>query len=397
MALLRLGHNLWLPYNPDAYLDSGSLGHTWLIGQTGKSALLESLATQLAYENIPFAFIDPLSTSMPYLLKSLPKRWIPETVYFDPFDPESVLPWNPLEDLALQQEKVASALVALFKKMLKEGAFEGRSQDILRMSILALQGIDDATFLHIERILNDDQWRRLHVVPKLMGSVRRFWEIEYEGWIKDRQRSMSIAAPQNKLRIFTTSTVLTDILCAKERLSPKKIVQSKIFLCDLDAQRLGEIEATVLASLLLARLALAAEKPYIVFIDNVEYISPGILGFALKSKLQLVLAHRYGSEVDMSKLMASCQNKFVFQVGDDDARRLETVFPANVQLRHLVDQRPFTCFVKLGQQVLNLETFAPYATYGTTKTPDSIREQSRERYQRSRAAVREYRRSLGVG
>ena len=61
---------------------------------------------------------------------------------------------------------------------------------------------------------------------------------EYEGWIKDRQRSISIAAPQNKLRIFTTSTVLTDILCAKERISPKEIVKSKIFLCDLDAQRL---------------------------------------------------------------------------------------------------------------------------------------------------------------
>ena len=381
--VLLLGKNFFLPENPDAYSDLP--GNTWLVGQTGKSTLLENLATQLAYQGVAFAFIDPLSTSVPFLLEHLPKRWHRDTVYADPFDPEYVLPWNPLEDLQLQQEKITAQMVALFRKMLKEGAFEGRSQDVLRMSLLALSGLEDATFLHIEKLLHDDSWRRNVIVPKLLGSVRRFWEQEYEQWIKDRQKTMAIAAPQNKLRIFTTSQILTEMLCAKERIAPREIMQNKILLCDIQGHELGEIEAGVLSSLFLARLTSTANHEYVVLIDNAEFISKGVLDAALANPyLKIIVATDHSSQIDMKRI----QNFFVFQVNEDDANKFKGIFPYHMQ-RYFMDVGEHICYVKCGRELLYLKTYPPYA--GTlSKTADRIRTQSAQRYARTRSAVRAY-------
>jgi len=269
-----------------------------------------------------------------------------------------------------------------------------RSQDLLKMGVLALNGIPDATLLHIPKLLTEDTWRRLVIVPKLQGPCRAFWEEEYEQWIKERQRSQAIAPLMNKLRIFTTSSPLRDTLCAKERISPRQITQGKILLCDLAGPLLGQLETTVLASLLLARLSIIADRPYIVFIDNVEYLSQGILTSALANpNIGVVLAHTFGSQVDMDAIMSHTSNVFAFQVNTRDARELEQLFPAYVQVSHLVDQRPFTCYTKLGQQVFRMETLPPFG--GTvSKTKEHILQQSRERYSRSRTAVREYLRHI---
>src|SRR5207247_1348078 len=85
MSSLTLGKNLFLPGNPDALLDpSALLGHAWLIGQTGKSTLLQNLAIQLAYQNVNFCFIDPLSTSVPTLLHQIPKERIGDVISLNP-------------------------------------------------------------------------------------------------------------------------------------------------------------------------------------------------------------------------------------------------------------------------------------------------------------------------
>jgi hypothetical protein len=395
MALLTLGKNLYLPGNPDASLPVDQIGNTWLIGQTGKSTLLENLATQLAYAGIPFAFIDPLSTSVPRLLEQLPKQWHRDTVYLNPLS-DFCVPWNPLEDLSLQQDKVASQMVSLLETMLESGSFLYRSQDLLKMSVLALQGIENATLLHIPKLLTDDQWRRYSIAPTLGGPVRDFWDEEYEQWIKERERSAAIAALMNKVRIFTTSSPLKDILCAKERITPRQITQGKILLADIHGTDLGQLETTVLCSLLLARLNLATCKPYIVLIDNVEYISHGILESALANPhLYVIMAHIHGTQVDMDAVMAHAQNIFAFQVNTTDARQLEQLFPEYVQARHLVDQRPYTCYVKQAQNVYRLETFPPYA--GTiSKTAVRIRTQSAQRYARARTAVHAYLRSVAA-
>ena len=100
-----------------------------------------------------------------------------------------------------------------------------------------------------------------------------------------------------------------------------------------------------------------------------------------------------GSQVDMDAIMSHTSNVFAFQVNTRDARELEQLFPAYVQVSHLVDQRPFTCYTKLGQQVFRMETLPPFG--GTvSKTKEHILQQSRERYSRSRTAVREYLRHI---
>ena len=257
------------------------------------------------------------------------------------------------------------------------------------MAVLALNGIENATLIHIPKLLTDDAWRRLKIVPLLTGAVRDFWETEYENWIKERDRNSTIQALMNKLRLFTTNSHVRDMLCAKERLSPREIMGAKILLADLQGYELGQLETTVLSSLLLARLASLANRPYIIFLDNVEYISAGILESALANPhLCVIMAHAHGRQIDFQAIMARANNIFVFQVNEEDASKFKGVFPYAMQ-RYFSDQRPYTCYAKVGQNMLQLETYPPYA--GTlSKTADRIRTQSAQRYARSRSAVRAY-------
>ncbi len=369
--MLHLGKNLWRVGLPPAYLDPRDLlGNAWLLGQGETTSLLEHLAWQLVNRGQGLAYIDPLGTSVRFIMDILPRMRIGDTLFVDPFS-SAVIPWNPLEDLGHAHERVASEMVHLLENMLDGGSFLYRSQDLLKMCILSLAHIPDATLLLIPKLLQNDAWRRKMVVPFLDPTLYAFWEQEYENWIKERQRSTAIAPLMNKLRIFTTSSPLKDMLCSRSVIQPSDIIrQQKILLCDLQRQELGELETRVLASLFLARLNWSCNQPYFVLINNGEYIAAGILASALANpSLGVILMNTYGAQIDFDAVMGHTQNLFVFQTNMADARQFENVFPPNVQVRYLVDQRPETCYAKLGNRVLNLEVLPPLGV-----TPSKMKE-----------------------
>ena len=388
--MLNLGYDHYT--SQTAYLDPAALqGNVQIIGQTqlGKTVLMQSLAIQLMRLGWSLCYIDPLGTSMDLLLDSIPRSYLDkqDVIYLNPFD-DTVVPWNPLEG------GVSGETVHLFENLLEE-SFMSRSQDLLSMSILTLQHLPHATFEHISRVVNDDEYRRKIINPTLTDmAVKRFWQVEYESWIKERYRPQAVAALNNKMRVFSTSHPLRDMLCAKGTFQVHDLFDGKILLCDVSRGRLGKVE-TILSAMLLSKLTWAAmnsKKPYVVFYDNANFANENIFHAAAESNLSVVFAHQ--SEAQLRAPAAA--NRFVFQVGIDDARKFEGIFPYYAY-RYLADQKPYSCYAKVGQQVLHLDTLAPFTTVYGNKTQTRVRQQSREHYARSRKDVHAYLKHLGVG
>jgi hypothetical protein len=202
MLSLNLGNNRLLVDNPPATLPvEACLDNVWLIGQTGKTTLLDHIAFQLASMGYNFCFIDPLSTSVPFLLHNMPKSWGQDVVYLHSLS-DDIIPWNPLHDLADNPQDVINEMLFLLESLLAQ-SFMHHSQQLFRMGAFALAGIPEANLLHLSKLMTDDDWRRRRVVPTITDPrVRSFWKLQFQEWIKNKRRDDKIAAIQNKLDIL---------------------------------------------------------------------------------------------------------------------------------------------------------------------------------------------------
>jgi hypothetical protein len=368
-----------------AFLDPAALlENVQIIGQakTGKTTLMQSLAIQLMHHGWGFCYIDPLGTSIDLLLEDVPGTFLDtqDVIYLNPFD-ATVVPWNPLEG------DVSGETVQFFEDLL-EDSFLWRGRDLLSMSIFALANIPNAVFEQIGRIINDDEYRRKFIIPTITdATVKRFWTVEYESWIREKQRASAVAALNNKLRIFSTSHPLRDMLCAKGTFRVEELFTGKILLCDTQRGRLGKVE-TILSAMILSKLTWAAmrlDRPYVVFYDNANFANANILQAAAESPLGLIFAHQHGRQLPAP----SAAQHVIFQIGTDDARTFEGIFPYYAQ-RYLADQQPYSCYAKVGHRVMHLDPLAPFTTIYGSKTKSRVLRQSQERYARNRQAVHAY-------
>ena len=383
-TMLTLGYDRYTAQtaylNPTALLENAQI-----IGQSklGKTVFMHHLFTALMHVGWSLCYIAPLGNLDP-LLRAVPKQRYQDVIFLSPFA-EHVVPWNPLEGAASVE------MLHLFESLLGD-SFLYRSRDLLLMSILALNNVPDATLEHIPKVLMNDLYRKRVVIPSITErAVAQFWTVEYEQWIKDRERTNAIAPLLNKIRIFSTSHPLRDMLCAKGTFTVPSLFEGKIFLCDTGRGRLGDTE-TILSSMILSKLTWAAmntDRPYIVFYDNANFANEKVLQAAGESTLGLVFAHQSESQIKVP----AAANIFAFQVNTDDARKLENIFPPWVQVGHLVDQTPYTCYAKGGQKTYRLETPPPLG-FTPSKTKERVLEQSRRRYSRKREAIHEYLRSI---
>jgi hypothetical protein len=383
-TMLNLGFDRYTAQ--PAFLSPDALpGNVQMIGQgtLGKTVLMHHLATQLMQLGWSLCYISPLGDLDP-LLRAVPKSRFQDVIVLSPFG-DSVVPWNPLEG------EVTGETVHLFESLLEE-SFMARSADLLSMSIFALQNVPNATFELITKVVNDDEWRRKKINPIITEpAAKHFWEKEYEEWIKERFRRQAVAGFNNKMRVFSTSHPLRDMLCAKGTFQVSDLFDGKILLCDTQRGRLGKTE-TILSSMILSKLTWAAmriDKPFVVFYDNANFANATVLNAAAESNLGLVYAHQHGKQLEAP----AAANTFIFQVNKPDAQYFEDLFPPWVQIRDLVNQKPYTCYAKTTLHTLWLETPAPMG-FTPSKTKQRVLEQSRRLYSRKRTAIHEYLKSI---
>ena len=316
--------------------------HIYVVGKTGtgKSTLIHNMAVSDIYSGCGLAVVDPHGDLAEGILDCVPANRIDDVIYFNPADSEYPFAFNPLENVpAEQRHLVASKLISVFKKIWHE--FWGpRLEHILRHAVLTLMEYPDGTLLDIPRLLTDKDFRQA-ILPQIKHQqVREFWFTEFEkysAWF----RSEAVSPILNKVGQFLTSDLLRNIVGQKTNTFNLRqaMDEGKILIVNLAKGKIGEDNAALLGSLLVAEIYLAAlsradmpekgRQSFYLYVDEFHNFMTlsfaDILSEARKYGLSLVLAHQYLDQLDekiRAAVFGNVGTIITFRVGNEDAKYL---------------------------------------------------------------------------
>jgi len=316
--------------------------HIYVIGKTGtgKSTLIHNMAVSDIYAGCGMAVIDPHGDLAEGIMDCIPESRIADVIYFNPADSEYPVAFNPLENVpADQRHLVASKLISVFKKIWHE--FWGpRLEHILRHAVLTLMEYPDGTLLDIPRLLTDKDFRQA-ILPYIKHQqVREFWFTEFEKY-STWFRSEAVSPILNKVGLFLTSDLLRNIVGQKKNAFNLRqaMDEGKILIVNLAKGKIGEDNASLLGSLLVAEIYLSAlsradmpekgRQSFYLYVDEFHNFMTlsfaDILSEARKYGLSLVLAHQYLEQLDekiRAAVFGNVGTIITFRVGNEDAKYL---------------------------------------------------------------------------
>lgn len=319
--------------------------HMHLIGAsgTGKSTLMLNLALQDLRAGRGVAVLDPHGDLIDDLLAYMPDERIRDLILIDPSDPKCPITFNILKAHSeLEKQLLSSDLVETFKRL--STSWGDQMTAILSNAVLAiLESRVGGTLLDLRRFLVEREFRATFLETVDDEEVRYFWSREF---------SLISGKPQapilTRLNTFLRSKVLRRIVAHREsNLDLRQVMDSgAVLLVRLSQGAIGEENAALLGSLLVARLQQAAlsrqelptgqRRPFIAYLDEFHnYLTPSIssiLSGGRKYGLGLVLAHQDLTQLsDRSSALhgaaiANPATRVCFRLGDMDARRLAPGF-----------------------------------------------------------------------
>ncbi len=388
--------------------------HTYVIGKTGtgKTTLLLNMILSDIHSGEGLAVIDPHGDLAEVILDYIPKQRINDVVYFNPADTEYPISLNILEDAGPDRRHiVVSSLMSVFKRIWSD--FWGpRLEHILRNSILALlEYPESTTLLGVGRILSDPVYRE-RVVSKIDDPmVKAFWEQEFEGY-HSRLQSEAIAPIQNKVGQFLTTPLIRNIVAqVKSRIDFRGVMdEGKILICNLSKGRIGEENSSLLGSLIVTKLQLAAmervdtpedsRKDFFAYVDEFQNfmstdIFSSILSEARKYRLCLTMGHQYISQLTDSVREAVFGNvgtTIAFRLGPGDAEVFEEIFRPVFAREDLINLDKYMIYLRMAidgktSQPFSAMTLPPFYGVQLQGNKDKIIRVSRRHYAERREEI----------
>jgi hypothetical protein len=321
----------------------------YVIGKTGmgKSTLLENMAIQDIRNGEGLAFIDPHGGTADKLLDYIPEHRVKDVVYFAPFDMDSPIAFNVMEDVGYDKRHlVVSGLMATFKKIWVD-AWSARMEYILTNTLLALLEYPGATLLGVNRMYTDKSYRKMVVENIKDPVVKDFWIKEFATYT-DRYTQEATPAIQNKIGQFTGNPLIRNIIGQqKSSFDIRKMMdEKKILIINLSKGRVGDTNTQLLGSMLTTRIFLGAMSRadlsagdlanlpnFYFYVDEFQNFAnetfAEILSESRKYKLNLVIAHQYIEQMEeevRDAVFGNVGTTVVFRVGPFDAEVLETIF-----------------------------------------------------------------------
>ncbi|MEI7720149.1 MAG: type IV secretion system DNA-binding domain-containing protein [bacterium] len=334
--------------------------HMYIIGKTGmgKSTLLENMAIQDIRNGEGMAFIDPHGSTADRIMEYVPEHRIKDVVYFAPFDMEHPVAFNVMEDVGYDKRHlVVSGLLSAFRKIWVD-AWSARMEYILSNTLLALLEYPGATLLDVNRMLIQKPFRKKVVDNITDPIVKSFWVDEFANY-GDRYTQEATPAIQNKIGQFTSNPLIRNIIGQpKSSFDIRQMMDDKkILIMNLSKGRVGEVNATLLGSMLVTKIYLAAmsradvsvgamaELPsFYFYVDEFQNFAnesfSDILSEARKYKLRLIIAHQYIEQMEeevRDAVFGNVGTTVAFRVGPFDAEVLETVFQPQFTQTDLVN------------------------------------------------------------
>ncbi len=395
--------------------------HLAIIGKTGmgKTTLLQNLIASDIEAGRGVALIDPHGDLADSVLESVPKSRTNDVVLFDAGDRDYPLSFNPLACLDPEQRPlVASGVVSVFKKLYGD-SWGPRLEHILRNSLLALLEIPDTSLLSLQRLLSDLHYRKTIVGHLSDPVVRAFWETEFARW-KPNFQAEAVAPIQNKVGQFLSQPIVRSIVGqSQSRLHLREVMdQGRILVVNLSKGRLGEDASTLLGSLLVTSVQLAAmsraEIPesdrldFSLYVDEFQNFATEsfatILSEARKYRLHLTIANQYLAQLEehtAEAVFGNVGSLLSFQVGASDAEILAEQLAGDVTPQDLIALPRFTAYLRLlldgmPSRAFSIQTLPPRTRpLRDHNRPAIIRRTSRRRYARpAREVVAEVERSF---
>jgi hypothetical protein len=388
--------------------------HIYVIGKTGmgKSTMLENMAIQDIQNGEGIAFIDPHGSTAEKLLDFVPQERIKDVVYFAPFDTDYPIGFNVMEDVGYDKRHlVVAGLMGAFKRIW-EDAWSARMEYILQNTLLALLEYPNSTLLDVNRMLTNKTFRAA-VVEKITDPiVKAFWTEEFASFTDTYTREATPAI-QNKVGQFTSNPLIRNIVGQPTSSFDlrKMMDEKKIFIVNLSKGRMGETNASLLGSMLVVKIYLAAmsraDEPAAVlaklprfyfYVDEFQSMMnqafADILSESRKYKLALTLANQYIEQMEeevRDAVFGNVGTLICFRVGPFDAEVLETIFDPTFTPEDLVGLGIGQIYLTLmidgvGSKPFSAETIPPIEKPAISYRDDVVRS-SRALYGRVRADV----------
>lgn len=390
--------------------------HVYVIGKTGmgKSTLLENMAVQDIQNGEGMAFIDPHGSTAEKLLEYIPEHRIKDVLYFAPFDMESPVSFNVMEDVGHDKRHlVVSGLMSTFKKIWVD-AWSARMEYILSNTLLALLEYPGSTLLGVNRMLSDKDYRKVVVDNIKDPSVKSFWVDEFA---KYNERYMQEAgdAIKNKIGQFTANPLIRNIIGQPTSSFDVRqfMDERKILIVNLSKGLIGETNANLLGSMLITRIYLSAmsraDLPlhamksmpnFYFYVDEFQSFAneafANILSEARKYKLNLTIAHQYIEQMEeevRNAVFGNVGTTVAFRVGPFDAEVLETVFSPEFLATDIVNlgfaQVYLTLMIDgIGSRPFSAVTLPPIPQ-SKISYKDMVIAESRKQYAKPRAEIEE--------
>jgi hypothetical protein len=319
--------------------------HTHLIGASGsgKSTLLLSLILQDIARGDGVAVLDPHGDLIEEVLARVPEERFSDVVLLDPSDENYPVGVNVLHARSERERTLLSSdLVAVFRRL--STTWGDQMHSVLANAIQAfLESERGGTLLDLRRFLVEEDFREAFLESVRDPEVVYYFRREFK---------LLVGRPQGpiltRLDSFLRPKLIRNMVAQREdRIDFRGIVEGgKVFLAKLAQGAIGEENASLLGSLLVAKLnqvAMSREdlrpearRPFHLVIDEFHnFVTPSmtsLLSSARKYRVGLTLAHQELRQVEsrdrevLSAVLSNAATRIVFRVGDDDARKLEGGF-----------------------------------------------------------------------
>jgi hypothetical protein len=398
---------------------AAQMRHTAIFGKSGvgKSTLMRNMIAWDISEGVGLALTDPHGDLVNDLLDMIPKPRTNDVIYFNPDDPERVPGINPLHRVPDSQKPlVVSSIISILKNIWKD--FWGPQTEYILSNLVAalLDQKRPVTFLAVLKALVEEQYRKYLSRTLSDPTVDMFFKLYGDEW-NDRFRTEASAPLMNKVgKLIGNPLLRTVIGQPTSSFDFRRAMDTrKILLCDLSKGILGADVSSLLGSLIVSSISLAAlsrkdtqEKdriPFKLYADEVHNFIhgvdfPTILSEARKYKVPLIIATQTIAQLpedSAAALFGNCATLISFRVGGQDAEILNLEFARTVtpsQLQELPDYRiyvrtltPLNNRASMPGTPQLVNTFPPLAGTGNENTRERVTRMSRQRYGRPRAKV----------
>jgi len=343
------------------------LSHIYIIGKTGtgKSSLIETFVGEDLRFGHGFALIDPHGDLVERVASGALLDSSKRVIYINASDSTQTYGYNPLR--RVRDDKIplaASGFIETLKKLWHD-AWGVRMEHILRNCLYALLERSDATLPDILRLLTDDAYRK-QIAGRIRNEVvRRFWQDEFESY-HFRQKADAIAPIQNKLGALLSNPTLYRILVRPDHDVHMRSLMDEgdILLVNLSKGKIGEDSATVLGSLLVSTIALAAfsraevpegsRRPFFLYVDEFQNFTTlmfaNMMSELRKYGIGLTLANQHFHQLDVDvrhAVLGNAATLVSFRVGPEDAMILAREFQPRIDVVDLVALPNRNIYLKL--------------------------------------------------